>query len=238
LPADRVLDILNRLVAGSEEEPGTDRLCVISAEITEMTGAGIMLRPERGHLGSLGTTDDVSGQLEELQHTLGEGPCVDACDQDLPVLEPDLANPNALRWPAFTPAALAAGARAVFGFRVRVGTVGLGSLNLYRDRPGPLTEDQHADALVLADVAARMILVSQAHAAPGAAAPEIESGAALRLVVHQASGMVAVQLGVGVADALVALRSHAFATEQSLIEVAEDVVTRRLRFGDQNGPQT
>jgi hypothetical protein len=238
LPADRVLDILNRLVAGSDVEPGTDRLCVISAEMTEMSGAGIMLRPDGGNLGSLGTTDDVSGRLEELQHILGEGPCVDACDQDQPVLEPDLAHPDALRWPAFTPAALAAGARAVFGFRVRVGTVGLGSLNLYRDRPGPLTRDQHADALVLADVAARMILVSQAHAAPGAAAPEIESGAALRLVVHQASGMVAVQLGVGVADALVSLRSHAFASERSLIEVAEDVVTRRLRFGDQNGPQT
>jgi hypothetical protein len=71
----------------------------------------------------------------------------------------------------------AAGGRAVFGFPLQVGTVRLGALNLYRDRPGPLNGDQHADALVLAGVAARWVLETQAGAAPGAVAGELEAGA-------------------------------------------------------------
>ncbi len=83
-----------------------------------------------------------------MQYTLGEGPCVDAYQKDMVVSEPDLADPETVRWLAFTPPALQAGVRAVFGFPLRVGTVRLGALNLYRDRPGPLGAEQHADALV------------------------------------------------------------------------------------------
>ena len=49
---------------------------------------------------------------------------------------------------------------------MRSGTVRLGALNLYRDCSGPLTDDQHADALVLAEVAARWVLEAQAGASP------------------------------------------------------------------------
>ena len=117
--------------------------------------------------GSLSSTDDVSQLIEELQYTLGEGPCVDAYQQERVVAEPDLAEPVARRWPAFTPLALQAGVRAVFGFPLRVGTVRLGALNLYRDRRGLLSREQHADALVVADVAARWVLDAQAGAPSG-----------------------------------------------------------------------
>ena len=92
--------------------------------------------------------------------------------------------------------------RAIFGFPLQVGAVRLGALNLYCDRPGPLTDDQHADALVMADVAAQAVLVLQANAPPGKLAAELEAGADFQYVVHQASGMVAAQLDVSVGQAL------------------------------------
>src|ERR1051325_385403 len=125
-----------------------------------------------------------------------------------------------------------AGALAVFGFPLQLGAVQLGALNLYRDRPGPLSDDQYADALVLAGVAARAVLAIQAQAPPEALAPEFELEANFRFVVHQASGMVAVQLGVGVGEALIRLRAYAFANDRPITEVAEDVVGRRLRFDE------
>ena len=70
---------------------------------------------------------------------------------------------------------------------------------------------------------------------PGALATELEEGADFRFVVHQASGMVAVQLGVSVGEALLRLRAYAFANDRLLAEVAEDVVGRRLRFDDRRG---
>lgn len=192
--------------------------------------------------GSVCTSDEVSALIEDLQYVLGEGPCVDAWREDQPVLEPDLADPRERRWPAFTPPAVEAGVRAVFGFPLQVGVVRLGALNLYRDRLGPLSDEQHEDALVMAGVAARAVLAMQAGAPPGALAAELEVGGDFQLVVHQASGMVAVQLGVTVGEALVRLRAHAFASDRLLAEVARDVVDRRLRFDahtgdDQAGPR-
>jgi len=155
---------------------------------------------------------------------------VDAYEQDLPVHEPDLRADGASRWPAVAPPAVTAGARAAFGFPLRVGTARLGALNLYVDRPGPLSDAQHGDALLLAGVVARSVLATQADAPPGTLGAEIEAGADLRFVVHQAAGMVSVQLGVSVTEALVRIRAHAFAYDRHLVDIARDVVARRLRF--------
>jgi ANTAR domain len=155
---------------------------------------------------------------------------VDAHRQGRPDVEPDLAGAGSDRWAAFAEPVVAAGVGAVFGFPLRVGAARLGALNLYRDQPGDLTDDQHADALVLADVAAEVILLLQARAPAGMLADELARSADLHVVVHQAAGMVAVQLGINVADALVRLRAHAFAYDRPLREVADDVVARRLQF--------
>jgi hypothetical protein len=151
------------------------------------------------------------------------------------VAEPDLAEPAAWRWPAFTGPALDAGARAVFGFPLQVGAVRLGAMNLYRDRVGPLTDEQHADALVMADVAGQAVLVMQAHAPPGEIAAELEAGADFQYVVHQAAGMVAAQLDVSVGQALIRLRAYAFGNDRPLTQVATDVVARTLRFDADSG---
>ena len=181
--------------------------------------------------GSLCATDQVSQLIEELQYTLGEGPCMDAYQQDQVVAEPDLADPVTRRWPTFTPPTLAAGVRAVFGFPLRTGTVRLGALNLYRNLPGPLTGDQHADALVVADVAARWVLEAQAGAPAGTVAEELEAGADFHFAVHNAAGIVSVQEDISVTEALIRLRAYSFSNDRPLAEVAHDVIAHKLRLG-------
>jgi GAF domain-containing protein len=232
---ERRLRILARLLGNETPELETKRLCEVCAEVTGMTGAGIMLMSGDVPRGSVCTTNKVSALIEQLQFTLGEGPCVDAYNQDRPVLEPDLAEPTQPRWPAFAGPVIDAGVRAIFGFPLQVGAVRVGALNLYCDQPGPLTDDQHADALVMADVAAQAILVLQAEAPPGKVAAELEAGANFQYVVHQATGMVAAQLEVSVGQALIRLRAHAFGNDRPLTQVAHDVVARRLRFDAQSG---
>ena len=215
----------------------TKRLCEVCAEVVGMTGAGIMLMAGDVPQGSLCTTGKVSALIEESQFALGEGPCVDAYHGDLPVLEPDLANPCTPRWLAFTGPVLDAGVRAIFGFPLHVGAVRLGALNLYRDEPGPLTDEQYADALAMADIATRAVLVMQSNAPLGQIAVELQKGADFEYVVHQASGMVAAQLEVSVGQALIRLRAYAFGNGRSLRAVAEDVVARRLQFDRNSGEQ-
>jgi len=207
------------------------RLCGACPGIVGVNGAGVMLMSGDIPRGSLCTTDEVSQLIEELQYTLGEGPCVDAYQQDKVVAEPDLADPVTRRWPAFTPPALQAGVRAIFGFPLRVGTVHLGALNLYRDLPGPLTGDQHADALVVADVAARWVLEAQAGAPVDMVAEELEVSADFHFAVHNAAGIVSVQESISVTEALIRLRAFAFSSDRLLADVAQDVISRRLRLG-------
>jgi hypothetical protein len=229
---DRRIRVLAELSGGAGSDLSTKRLCEGCADVMGMSGAGIMLMSASLPRGSVCTSNDVSALIGELQYTLGEGPSVDAYLQGWPVLEPDLADPSNHRWLGFSAPAVEAGVRAIFGFPMHVGSVRLGALDVYRARPGRLSDDQHADALVIADVAARALLVMQAQAPPGALAIELEAGADFRYVVHQASGMVAAQLNVGVGEALVALRAYAFSSDRPLVDVAGDVLSRRLRFDD------
>lgn len=232
MTSHRRTGILAQLYSPAGSDLEAERLGQVCAAVTGVTGAGLMLMSGDAPRGSVATTDAVSTLIEDLQFELGEGPCVDAFHQDRPVLEPDLANPATPRWVAFAPPAVAAGARAVFGFPLQVGAVRLGALNLYCTAPGDLTADQHADALVMAEVAAQALLIMQANAPPGALAAELEAGSNFQHVVHQASGMVAAQLEVNVAQALIRLRGHAFGHGRPLTEVAQDVVARRLRLID------
>ena len=78
-------------------------------------------------------TDDVAASLEEAQLTFGQGPCVDAFTEGGPVLAADLRRAEYLaRWPAFGPAALDSGARAVFALPLQIGAIRLGILDMYR----------------------------------------------------------------------------------------------------------
>jgi hypothetical protein len=175
----------------------------------------------------------VGTNLEHQQFTLGEGPGLDAVTSGVPVLVADLAEAGA-RWPAFAPAAVELGVRAVFAFPLRIGAISVGTMLAHRLSAGPLATGQIVDALALADVVTIALLDRSSveartgdHAPTGWAVP-----VTYRAEVHQATGMVSVQLGVSLADALVRLRAHAWANDHLLADVASDVVARRLRFDD------
>lgn len=55
--------------------------------------------------------------------------------------------------------------------------------------------------------------------------------------IDQATGMLTEQIGVGAEEAFIRLRAYAYAHEHRLVEVAADVVNRRLRFPSDSGPE-
>ena len=92
------------------------------------------------------------------------------------------------QWPEFRRGALAAGVRAAFGFPLLIDRICIGALNLYHDRSGALTDDQVADALVVAQFVSRAVLTWQADAPPGTVAWQLEQVPIHRVEVHQATG--------------------------------------------------
>jgi hypothetical protein len=204
-----------------------DALCAgCVTDLASVRGASVMTVSGTGARAVPVVSDETSDRVEELQFTLGEGPCVDAVSLGYPVLIADLAQTEyRLRWPAFAPAATAAGAAAIFAFPLRVGAIRIGSLSLYRDRIGVLPDDEFTAALVFADAATLLLLSGGADGEP-----HVDLGR--RAAVHQATGMVSAQLGVSIDEAFVRLRAHAYAQDRPLDAIARDVVERRLRFDE------
>jgi hypothetical protein len=209
---------------------GPSTLCLECVDVLDVTGAGIMLMTKAGPRSVLCSSDSASETVEELQFTLGEGPCVDVCSSGVPVLESDIAAPGFSRWPAFTPPAMLAGVRAIFGFPLQVGSVRLGALDIYNDHPGALRVEQIAEAVNLAGVVTRKVLELQADADPGALATELAGADKLRASVHQASGMLSARYDIGVDEALLRIRAYAFAAERPINDVAREVVDHRLNI--------
>lgn len=232
MPTVRVQQIL--LAAGAAGRLGSplpEVLCAACAAALPVTGVGLILMSEQGPVGLAAATDGPASTMEELQFTLGEGPCVDASAAGRPVLQPELRKTGPSRWPGFGPAALDAGIEAIFAFPLQVGRIRLGVLDLYRDVPGTLSPVELAEALAFADAATRVLLHLQDQMPLDAGLhPDLGGGAHHRPEVHQATGMISVQAGVGLTEALLLLRARAYSSERSILDVAHDVVQRRLRF--------
>jgi hypothetical protein len=189
---------------------------------------------EEGLRGLAVASDQASERIDELQFSLGEGPCMDAFSSSRPVLEPDLGRGGIARWPVYSAAAQAEGVRAVFAFPLQIGAARLGVLDLYRDRPGSLSSQEITQALTFADVATTMLVDGQEQAPAGAAAEGLSEVFDYRAEVHQAQGMVMIQTAVSLAGALALLRAYAFSHDRGLGEVARDVVAGTLRLNEDN----
>lgn len=207
-----------------------DRVCGAAVVLLSLSGAGLSLMADGELRGTAGVSEPGIEAMQELQLTLGDGPCVDAWRHREPVLEADLADPAQTRWPVFAQAGVQAGVRAVFAFPLQLGAVALGVLALYRDRPAPLSDEELALGLVLAEVATQTILGLQAGAPPEQLHVLLADEPAHWAEIHQATGMVSAQLEVSLDEAFVRLRSFAFANDHPLREVAQEIVARRLRL--------
>ena len=229
--ADRLSVVLAAMAEVDGDAPSViDRVCAAAVSLLSLSGAGLSLIVAGELRGTAGVSGPGIAKVQELQLSLGQGPCVDAWAAAEPVTESDLAEPVVVRWPAFAQAAVESGVRAVFAFPLQLGAIRIGVLALYRDRPGELSADEFSDGLVLADVAVQMILGLQAGAPPDGLHELLAEQPAYWAEVHQATGMTAAQLGVSLDDAFVRLRAHSFAENRQLRDVANDVVANRLRL--------
>ncbi|MFB7909893.1 STAS domain-containing protein [Kitasatospora sp. NPDC056076] len=179
-------------------------------------------------------TDQAAGRFEDLQFTLGEGPGPEAVRTGAMVLVPDLTRIRPERWPALSIEATGLDARAVFCFPMGIGAIRVGVLTVVRRTAGPLTDGQVRDAQVLAHALTGRALGSVVPDPNGPAVPADTPDSLLQAVVHQATGMVSVQLAISLPQALLRLRAHAYSNGRPLTEISRDVVTRRLRL-DHNG---
>lgn len=198
-------------------------LCTALQRAVPADGAGMTIAVDGDPTLVLAASGPVAEQLEELQVTLGEGPCVDAVQSRRPVLEPDLAGTGAKRWPGYAAEATALGVGAVFAFPLQSGAACLGGLDVYLLRSGSLSRSATGDALAFAQVAFETVLDEQWLYAQTSA--EGDRNPLILPVLYQAQGMVTVQLDVSLPEAMARIRAHAYAQDRRLAAVARDIVS-------------
>ncbi len=206
-------------------------LCERCVEILHVEGAGVSIMSGRNS-GPVCSSSERVRQLEDLQFSLGEGPCHDAYTTGTIVAEPDLASGTNYNWPNYTPAALDLGACAVFAFPLQIGAGIVGVLTLYHDDVGMLSDEQDADGRVLARMLPAIMSAIQAQAPQPLPVGVLTDAHAHRAEVHQASGVIAVQLSIDVDEALARIRAHAYASSQTVAHIAGEILAHRLHLGD------
>jgi hypothetical protein len=221
---------IEALAAGDGVAPSVEHACLACVTAISAIGGGVsMARPPDG-MEPLFVANAISGEVQNLQFTLGQGPAVDAFAEHRAVFVTDIASPDSGRmWPLFAPAAAALGVRAVFSFPIQSGAIRFGILDLYRRDAGELTVVESTDALLYADAIVTLALDRDGGAGPIEQLLDV-TFVGRQAVIHQAAGMVSVQLGVPIADGMARLRAFAFAEDRRVGHVAADVVARKLRF--------
>jgi hypothetical protein len=223
---------LNQAMVG--RAPGTERadaLCATCVGLFDMDGAAVSVVLDGASSGTFGSSSETSRRMDEYQFTFGEGPCLDAVASHRSVLVQDLDAPQEQRWPVLRGALLEDGIRGVFAVPIMITSVCVGALDLFRSRPGPLEGVALAGALLAAELASMPLLdlMNQPRdLADREDAPDDPPHEADRVEVYQATGMLISALGVDADEALVRLRAHAMAADQTASQVARAIIERRL----------
>jgi len=220
-----------RQLAQAEGTPVSARhIALVCHDLFAAAGVGILLVADDGTMEPVYATTDAVERMIELEVTLGEGPADMAAAGGHAVLVDDLPGQRA-RWPLFTNAAAAAQVRAVLTFPMWADSSTVGAVEIYLAQENRPTAAELHMAWSFVE-----LLTDQVVAQLDAAAQDTHAEFALERfhsrwqAVHQATGVASVQLRCGMPEAVLRLRSHAFATDRRLTDVAQDVVDGVLRL--------
>ncbi len=207
-----------------------DDLCAPFVDLLPVSGASISVFRSSGSHSTVCSSDVTAARLDAMQFELGEGPRWEVARTGSPAISTDAAHDAHPDWPVFGAALAALGVGALFSFPIMTGAVMMGVVDLYRRTPGALGRPATTRLRSLARRVAAPAVREAVRSAGLHVSAEHPNASALRRVVHQAVGMIFVQLDTTTDEALALLRSHAFSAGRPIEEVARDVVARRLDF--------
>lgn len=216
-----VLASLNR------EESLTARLCEAGRRMLDADGASMTLDYTGNGRLLVHATDELSAKLDDLQDVVGEGPSFEAAITG-EVVVARLGDGDEDRWALFSDRLDSLGfVGTLVAVPLRADLSVLGVLSLHRR--GPDQDEDLVSARFLGATVGTALLQDPRVGRPDQVSKEAW---ATRSQIHQATGMIVAQVGVRTEDAMALLRGHAFARNTTLLDVARDIIERRVNFRD------
>jgi hypothetical protein len=179
--------------------------------------AGILLITKNGKFESHAGTTELPHELDELQHLLQEGPCLDAAFDDVLAVG-DFREET--RWPAYSAAVAKLGVLSSLSLRLYTAERTAGALNLFGFEPTDWSEEKQTTGMVLAAHAASAIMSNRQ-------GEQLQSALTTRDRIGQAKGIIMERYGVDDVRAFDMLRRLSQEGNTPLVEIAEKVIVTR-----------
>ena len=205
-------------------------LCNAFVAALPITGASIAVLASSGARLTLCSSDATAARVDELQFELGEGPQFSVSRFGNFIGIPDVAQHLHHEWPVFGAALHELSIGALFSVPMRMGAVTLGVATLYCTVPRVLSPEQKSTALAIASAGVGSLTSQALRSATDEIDAESQMAPASRREIHQATGMVLVQLDTTATIAFARLQAHAFANMKTLQQVAHEVVSGVFTF--------
>lgn len=224
-------DLLVRLARAVATTPPdfalSERLCLACRDLAGADAAALTMSYAADDRVTLYATDDAAARLEDLQDVMGQGPGHSAVSSHR-IEVCSLGDGASSAWPQFAVAgAEHVGEASIHAVPMIPAGAVLGLMTLYQVEQGRQPLALPEDTLLRLAAATGAALMRD----PDAVGDEVTQGPwHTRVSIHQATGMVAAQLGLAPDDAVAVLRAHAYAGDTTLSDVAARVLSRELRF--------
>lgn len=207
---------------GSDANQMYAAICIAATLTVRGCDHASLLARENDRYVTVGASDRLAQQIDELERRAGDGPCIDAIEEETPQIDTDLTTPSL--WPGLAQVLVAeTPVRGAMGFRLMIDKRKGAALNLFSDTPNMFDAESAGHAAVLAAFASVAINA----VAKGEDAASLRRGLLSNREIGKAVGMLMLLHDVTEEQAFDLLRRHSQAVNVKLADVAREVIQKR-----------
>jgi GAF domain-containing protein len=220
--ADELLALAGVALACDDLADALQEICRITTRaVQNADGASLMTFNASGPE-AVASSSDWAEQLDEMQYTEHEGPCLDGARTGVLFRVRDFTNET--RWPSYTPRALESGARSMLSIPMTVEAKTIGALNVYSRTADAFDGEAVSVAQIIAGHASLATQVASTLQGHRDLAEQLRAAMTSRAAIEQAKGILMRTVGCGPDEAFRRLVQQSQHENRKLRDVAGDLV--------------
>lgn len=226
-PATVFAALAEIIYQGSDATQMYAAICVAATLVVPGCDHASLLVKRDDRYVTVGASSRLAHRVDDLERRSGDGPCIDAIEEETPQVEPDLTKPN--QWPQFAARLVEeTPVRGAMGFRLLIDKRKGAALNLFSEKPNVFDSEAAGRAAVLASFAS-VAINAIAH---GEDATSLRRGLLSNREIGKAVGMLMMLHDMNEDDAFDLLRRHSQGLNIKLADVARKVIESRGNLPD------
>ncbi|HEY2504847.1 MAG TPA: GAF and ANTAR domain-containing protein [Mycobacterium sp.] len=221
-PATVFAALAEIIYQGSDAGEMYAAICIAATMIVRGCDHASLLVRDNDRYVTVGASDQLAQKIDELERRAGDGPCIDAIEEETPQIDTNLTTPSL--WPQLASVLVAeTPVRGAMGFRLLVNKRKGAALNLFSNTPNMFDDESAGHAAVLASFASVAINA----VAKGEDAASLRRGLLSNRETGKAVGMLMMLHDMSEDQAFDLLRRHSQGLNIKLADVAREVIERR-----------